>query len=273
MPDRQHLLDTAHAALHADSGRPAPAVWHALAAMAVAPTDGAVAVAHLAAADAAPREPLGVLRATARLAVHRIVPGGLPGQLAEAFPGLAAQRQERAERGGPVPADVAVAAVGVRSDRDLAEIAVLLGRNPEPFEAWAQAGAAAVDAHLWVGPAGTYGSPSDAPPDPLRGASVLFAAIPDRSRAEQVAAAVQRRSPAERRAQLPDELEAASDRLMVTYLAVAGLRTYGFADEASALEDAVTPVLAGAVGHADPDLRARAAAVALLALDRPDHPH
>jgi hypothetical protein len=244
------MLDTAYAELRRDHDQ-GPPVWHALAAVAAATTDIRLAEAHLDRADAA-WDRFGALAATAHLVVHHAAPGGTVARLREAYPVFAERRRSLPADPARLPTrDVAAAAVVVRADRDLAEVALLLGYSPEPFEAWAEAGAGAVDRHLWVESAGTYGDPAS----PWHGATALFASIPDRARAERVALAVHSAQPGA-------DLETFPARL----LALAGLRRYGFDDTAAVLAESLLPALRDGLAGGDSELRHRSAVAAILAL-------
>ncbi len=236
-----------------------PHGWHALEAMAWAGEDPARAVEHLT-APLGPWDHFGALAATAYLSVHHRVPGGIQDRLAAGYRDLTEHRRSvPVDPALPPSPEVAAASAIVRADRDLAEIGLLLGHNPEPFEAWAQAGAASVDRHLWAESAGTYADPAG-PPDPLLGAAVLFASIPDRSRAERVAAALRTGRPFPAPPPRPG-------RLLASLLALDGLRRYGFEPDAAALGAAMAAMLAEGLSSDDPGLRRVCAVAAVLAFE------
>jgi Trehalase len=84
--------------------------------------------------------------------------------------------------------DVLFNSLLVQSNRDLAEIARVIERDPEPFEARAERTAAAIDAKLWDETEGSYGDydvRADARIDAQTAAvfSPLFAGIPTEDRA------------------------------------------------------------------------------------------
>jgi Trehalase len=79
----------------------------------------------------------------------------------------------------------------VQSNRDLAEIARVLGEDPEPFEAWAEHTAAGLDAKLWDEGRAVYVDHDVRSGEPLRtwspaGFAPLYAGVPERERAERI---------------------------------------------------------------------------------------
>jgi neutral trehalase len=117
----------------------------------------------------------------------------------------------------------------VQADRDLAEIASILGYNPEPFEAWALNTAAAIDARLWDDEAGHYvhRDPANGDPRPTStasGAVPLYAAVPGPDRAERLARLVN----AETYSHLHPE---------VMWMLCRGLERYGFTDRAEVIRE------------------------------------
>lgn len=264
MTDRPALLRAAEAALPAGPQRLASTldpVWHAISAMALASHDPTLAASHLGFA-AGPWERFGALRATVALSLHHATGEATTPLLSAEYPLLVERRRSLRldARGLPSP-DAAACSAVVRADRDLAEIALVLGHNPEPFEAWAEALRGAVDTHLWDESAATYRS--GGAPRPLHGAATLFGAIPDRSRAERVADA------------LDGFLDGGADTdlgtpggFVVSLLALDGLRSYGLAAPAARLEDRLAPTLAEALNADDPGLRYAAAVTVNLAFGR-----
>ena len=78
-----------------------------------------------------------------------------------------------------------------QANRDLAEIARTVGEAPEPFEAWAEQTAQAINAKLWDDTRGTYINFDLVAGTPVKayvaaGFAPLFAGIPDQPRAERM---------------------------------------------------------------------------------------
>jgi glycogen debranching enzyme len=79
----------------------------------------------------------------------------------------------------------------VQANRDLAQIAGVVGSDPEPYETWAEDTAAALDAKLWDEGEAMYfdydvrGGHSVATQSPT-GFAPLYAGVPDRERAERM---------------------------------------------------------------------------------------
>ena len=79
----------------------------------------------------------------------------------------------------------------VQANRDLAEIARLLGRDPERYERWAELTAASIDAKLWCEDDAVYvdydlGAQSHVPVRTAAGLAPLHAGIPTPERARQM---------------------------------------------------------------------------------------
>jgi Trehalase len=79
----------------------------------------------------------------------------------------------------------------VQSNRDLAEIARVLGEDPEPFQAWAERTAEGLDAKLWDEGRAVYVDQDVRSGEPLRtwspaGFAPLYAGVPERERAERI---------------------------------------------------------------------------------------
>src|SRR5207247_2762883 len=79
----------------------------------------------------------------------------------------------------------------VQSNRDLAEIARVLGEDPAPYEAWAERTAAGLDAELWDEEFETYVDFDVRAGEPIRSRSAtgyapLYAGVPSAERAARM---------------------------------------------------------------------------------------
>ena len=146
--------------------------------------------------------------------------------------------------------DVLFNSLLVQANRDLAAIARVLGDDPRPFEAWAEQTAAALDAELWDDVDGAYGDYDVRADERVRahtaGAfSPLFAGIPSSERAEQLKARLMASAVAVDGVGRVVPSVAPTDANfdpalywrgpvwpMINWVLQAGLRRYGFTDEA-----------------------------------------
>ena len=153
--------------------------------------------------------------------------------------------------------DVLFNSLLVQSNRDLAKIARVLGRDPEPFEAWADRTAAGIDAKLWDEAEGSYGDYDVRAGERVRAEtaaafSPLFAGIPTEDRARLML----RRLPASAVtidglgrvvASVPPSDGNFDPALywrgpvwpMINWVLYGGLRRYGFTDEAWEIRSAL----------------------------------
>jgi hypothetical protein len=153
--------------------------------------------------------------------------------------------------------DVLFNSILVQSDRDLAEIARVLGEDPEPFEIWAERTAAGLEAVLWDEGEGFYLD------DDVRGETripsqtgaafaPLYAGVPDAERAEKLLRRLRACEVAVDgigrvvASVPPDDPSFEPARYwrgpvwpMLNWVAHAGLRRYGYADEASEIRGAL----------------------------------
>lgn len=153
--------------------------------------------------------------------------------------------------------DVLFNSLLVKANRDLAEIARVLGDDPGPFEAWAERTAEGLDAKLWDDGEGSYGDYDVRADERVRaetaGAfSPLFAGIPTRERAGQLKARLMASTVAVDGVGRVVPSVAPSDANfdpalywrgpvwpMINWVVQAGLRRYGFTDEAEEIRDAL----------------------------------
>jgi glycogen debranching enzyme len=153
--------------------------------------------------------------------------------------------------------DVLFNSLLVQANRDLAEIARVLGDDPGPFEAWADRTAEGLDAKLWDDGEGSYGDYDVRADERVRaqtaGAfSPLFAGIPTRDRAGQLKARLMASTVAVDGVGRVVTSVAPSDANfdpalywrgpvwpMINWVVQAGLRRYGFTDEATEIRNAL----------------------------------
>jgi hypothetical protein len=153
--------------------------------------------------------------------------------------------------------DVLFNSLLVQANRDLAEIARVLGADPERFEAWAERTAAGVDDKLWNEAEGSYGDYDVRAGERVRaqtaGAfSPLFAGIPTEERARQLKKRLTASMVAIDGAGRVVTSVAPGDMNfdpalywrgpawpMINWVVHAGLRRYGFADEATEIRNAL----------------------------------
>ena len=153
--------------------------------------------------------------------------------------------------------DVLFNSILVQSDRDLGEIARVLGEDPEPFEIWTERTTAGLETVLWDEAEGIYVD------DDVRGETriptrtgaafgPLYAGVPDAARADKllerlracevavdgigrIVASVARDDPTFE----PARYWRGPVWPMLNWVAYAGLRRYGYADEASEIRGAL----------------------------------
>jgi hypothetical protein len=153
--------------------------------------------------------------------------------------------------------DVLFNSLLVQANRDLAEIARVLGADPERFEAWAERTAAGVDAKLWNEAEGSYGDYDVRAGERVRAQtaaafSPLFAGIPTEDRArllkKRLTASMVAIDGAGRVVTSVAPGDATFDPAlywrgpawpMINWVVHAGLRRYGFADEATEIRNAL----------------------------------
>jgi hypothetical protein len=153
--------------------------------------------------------------------------------------------------------DVLFNSLLVQANRDLAEIARVLGDDPGPFEAWAERTAEGVDAKLWDVGEGSYVDydvrAGERVPTQTAGAfSPLFAGIPTKDRARQLKARLMASTVAVDGVGRVVTSVAPGDANfdpalywrgpvwpMINWVVQAGLRRYGFTDEAEEIRDAL----------------------------------
>jgi Trehalase len=153
--------------------------------------------------------------------------------------------------------DVLFNSLLVQANRDLAEIARVLGADPERFEAWAERTAGGVEAKLWDEAEGSYGDYDVRAGERVRaqtaGAfSPLFAGIPTEDRARQLkkrlTASMVAIDGAGRVVTSVAPGDANFDPAlywrgpawpMINWVVHAGLRRYGFTDEATEIRNAL----------------------------------
>jgi mannosylglycerate hydrolase len=153
--------------------------------------------------------------------------------------------------------DVLFNSLLVQANRDLAEIARVLGADPERFEAWAERTAAGVDAKLWNEVEGSYGdydvrAGEQVPAQTAAGFAPLFAGIPTEDRAQQLKKRLTASMVAIDGAGRVVTSVAPGDVNfdpalywrgpawpMLNWVVYAGLRRYGFMEEASEIRNAL----------------------------------
>jgi glycogen debranching enzyme len=153
--------------------------------------------------------------------------------------------------------DVLFNSLLVQANRDLADIARVLGDDPGPFEAWAERTAAGLDAKLWDDGEGSYGDYDVRADERVRaqtaGAfSPLFAGIPTRDRAGQLKARLMASTVAVDGVGRVVTSVAPGDANfdpalywrgpvwpMINWVVQAGLHRYGFTDEAEEIRGAL----------------------------------
>jgi len=153
--------------------------------------------------------------------------------------------------------DVLFNSLLVQANRDLAEIARVLGADPERFEAWAERTAASVDAKLWNEVEGSYGDYDVRADERVRAQtaaafSPLFAGIPTEDRARQLKKRLTASMVAIDGAGRVVTSVAPGDVNfdpalywrgpawpMINWVVQAGLRRYGFTDEATEIRNAL----------------------------------
>jgi hypothetical protein len=153
--------------------------------------------------------------------------------------------------------DVLFNSLLVQANRDLAEIARVLGTDPERFEAWAEQTAAGVEAKLWNEAEGSYGDYDVRAGERVRAQtaaafSPLFAGIPTEDRARQLKKRLTASMVAIDGAGRVVTSVAPGDLNfdpalywrgpawpMINWVVHAGLRRYGFADEAAEIRNAL----------------------------------
>jgi hypothetical protein len=153
--------------------------------------------------------------------------------------------------------DVLFNSLLVQANRDLAEIARVLGDDPGPFEAWAERTAEGLDAKLWDDDEGSYGDYDLRADQRVRAQTVgafspLFAGIPTKDRAVQLKARLMASTVAVDGVGRVVTSVAPSDATfdpalywrgpvwpMINWVVQAGLRRYGFTDEADEIRDAL----------------------------------
>jgi hypothetical protein len=153
--------------------------------------------------------------------------------------------------------DVLFNSLLVQSNRDLAEIARVVGRDPEPFESWAEHTAAALDGELWDEDEAIYLDFDVRAGKLVRvqtgaGFSPLYAGVPGESRAARLvdhlrATAVALDGVGWAVPSLPRDDPRFDPALywrgpvwpMINWVLHAGLRRYGYADEARELRGAL----------------------------------
>lgn len=153
--------------------------------------------------------------------------------------------------------DVLFNSILVQANRDLAEIARVLGTDAEKFETWAEQTAAALDATLWDGTAAMYfdydvRAETRIPSVTGAGFGPLYAGVPSIDRARQLLGSLR---PCEVAVDgigrvvasvSPDDPDFDPARYwrgpvwpMLNWVAHAGLRRYGFVDEAAEIRQAL----------------------------------
>jgi Trehalase len=160
-----------------------------------------------------------------------------------------------------VVCDVLFNSLLVQSNRDLAEIARVLERDPEPFEAWAERTAAAIDAKLWDEAEGSYGDHDVRADGRIRAQtaaalSPLFAGIPTEGRARLMLGRLRASAVTIDGLGRVVASVAPSDTKfdpalywrgpvwpMINWIAHAGLRRYGFTDEAREIRRALLELI------------------------------
>jgi Trehalase len=153
--------------------------------------------------------------------------------------------------------DVLFNSLLVQSNRDLAEIAHVVGADPEPFERWAEQTGAALDRELWDEEEGIYLDFDVRAGELIRvhaggGFSPLYAAVPAKSRAERLVdrlrlTAVTLDGVGRAVPSVPRDDPQFDPALywrgpvwpMINWVLYAGLRRYGYADEARELRGAL----------------------------------
>jgi mannosylglycerate hydrolase len=153
--------------------------------------------------------------------------------------------------------DVLFNSLLVQANRDLAEIARVLRIDPEPFEAWAERTAAGIDAALWNEAEESYGDYDLRADGRVRAHTAaayapLFAGIPTPERARHMLGQLMASSVAVDGAGRVVTSVAPSDANydpalywrgpvwpMINWVLHAGLRRYGFTDEASEIRNAL----------------------------------
>jgi Trehalase len=153
--------------------------------------------------------------------------------------------------------DVLFNSLLVQANRDLAEIAGILKIDPEPFEAWAERTAAGLDARLWDDAEASYGDYDVRANERVRAHTSaayapLFAGIPTQQRAtqmlEQLMASTVAIDGVGRVVTSVAPGDANFDPAlywrgpawpMINWVVHAGLRRYGFAEEASEIRHAL----------------------------------